>query len=160
MLYEFYFNKNNFIRCPWIWANNRNGSLVLSSGRRTGQTQPHQSCGNIAMAGLTCPTEWCLKCRPAEEFLLHRPSAFRILLCTFPPWGLLGGQLLIEFPTTDWLWSVSSFSLFSKNLQASWNQNSKGKYGQFSGFSKICSATLALQIIPLPLLANATPTAP
>lgn len=31
----------------------------------------------------------------------------------------------------------------------SWNQNSKGKYGAFSDFSKISSATLALQVIPL-----------
>ena len=53
------------------------------------------------------------QCRPAEEFLLWRPLA--LLICAFPPWGLLK-QLLMEFPTTDWVWSVSSFSLFSKNL--------------------------------------------
>lgn len=118
---------------------------------------PAPRCREALLARPRRPTECCLNVDQLGSFSLEALGSAN--MC-FSPLRFTGEWLLMEFPTAGWAWNIFFYSHCLKKTCASQNQNSMGKCGLVSGFSRMYLATLALEIILFPLLANASSVAP
>lgn len=154
ILHQFIKKKKKSYKVSLNLGEHQKWALGLWPGEVDG---PAPRCREALLARPRRPTECCLNVDQLGSFSLEALGSAN--MC-FSPLRFTGGMVTHGVSNRRLSLEYFFYSHCLKKTCASQNQNSMGKCGLVSGFSRMYLATLALEIILFPLLANASSVAP